>query len=490
MTIAEAPIPVDRPVWLSFRSPVRLARTVAAYFAAAILLAVPCVWQPHIQGSDLPSHLYSAWLANRVAAGALQGVYVVPQHTNVLFDLLLSWLLKSCSVVLTERIAVVSAVQIFFWGCFALVSAAGRRPGWGRAPLLALLAYGAVFRMGFFNFYISVGICCGAVALVWWDHLRARWLALVLLPVAWIAHFLPCLWALAVIGYILAARWMKPSHRWRLLAAGLIGIGGLATFLATRVPSVWAPGLRVESFFGANQVLTFGVKYYIVAVGLLCCFILLLVRRFELAERRPPHDIVLHLWLLMAVASVLLPDAIWLPLYTGGLTYITLRLSLLSGILLCAAVATVPLKAFERIGQIVLMAVFFSFSYADEGALNVVEQKVARTVAALPPGSRVISMLADSRLYVPALQHVVDRACIGRCFDFADYEPSTGQFRLRAQPGNSFVISDYAEIGRIEHEQLVFKGAGVAVYRLFPCQDGREICEDQLSPGRNYRGAR
>jgi hypothetical protein len=136
------------------------------------------------------------------------------------------------------------------------------------------------------------------------------------------------------------------------------------------------------------------------------------------------------------------------------------------------------------------MAVFFSFSYADEGALNVVEQKVARTVAALPPGSRVISMLADSRLYVPALQHVVDRACIGRCFDFADYEPSTGQFRLRAQPGNSFVISDYAEIGRIEHEQLVFKGAGVAVYRLFPCQDGREICEDQLSPGRNYRGAR
>jgi hypothetical protein len=479
MTIARAPIPVARQA--PFTS--GLARAVAAYFGAAILLAVPCLWQPHIQGSDLPSHLYNAWLANRVAAGTLQGVYVVPQYTNVLFDLCLSWLLKSCSVVLTERIAVISAVQIFFWGCFALVSSAGRKLAWAGAPLLALLAYGAVFRMGFFNFYISVGICCGAIALVLWNDLRARWLALALLPLAWIAHFVPCLWAIAAIGYILAARWLMPSNRWRLLAAGLLGIGGLAAFLASRVPSFWAPGLRVESFFGADQVLTFGAKYNIIAVGLLCCFILLLVRRFEADAPRPLEDIVLHLWLLMAAASVLLPDSIWLPLYTGGLTFITLRLSLLSGILLCAAIATVPQKAFERIGQIVLMAVFFSFSFTDERALNLVEQKVARAVAALPPGSRVISTLTDSRLYVPALQHVVDRACIGRCFDFGDYEPSTGQFRLRAQPGNSIVISDYAEIGKLEHDEFVFKSADVALYRLFPCKDSREICGDQISPG-------
>ncbi len=482
MTIAEAPIRVARQV----PSQVRLAGTVAAYFAAAMLLAVPCLWQQHIQGSDLASHLYNAWLANRVAAGALQGVYVVPQYTNVLFDLLLSWLLKSCSVVLTERIAVISAVQVFFWGCFALVSAAGRGPAWRRAPLLALLAYGAVFRMGFFNFYISAGICCGAIALVWWNDLRARWLALVLLPVAWIAHFLPCLWAIAVIGYIIAARWMKPSHRWRLLAAGLIGIGGLAAFLAIRGRSFWAPGLRVESFFGVDQVLTFGVKYYIVAASLLCWFILLLVRRFELAARPPLHDIVLHVWLLMAVASVSLPDSIWLPPFTGR-TYITLRLSLLSAIFLCASVARVPLKSFERIGQFVLLAVFFSFSYADDRALNLVEQKVARAVATLPPGSRVISTLKDSRLYIQPLQHVVDRPCIGRCFDFADYEPSTAKFRLRAQPGNSFVISDYADIDKLERGQFVFKRADVALFRLFPCDAGREICTARVSPGQQLK---
>ncbi len=476
MTLAEAQLPLDRQVPLQLG-----ACKAAAYFAAAVLLAVPCLWQQHIQGSDLPSHLYNAWLANRVAAGALPGLSVVPQQTNVLFDLALSWLLKSCSVVSTERIAVVSAVQIFFWGCFALVSATGGRPAWRRAPLLALLAYGAVFRMGFFNFYISVGICCGAIALVWWNHPRVRWLALVVLPVAWVAHFVPCLWAAAIIGYILTARWLRPSHRWRLLAAGLIGIAGLAIFLATRVPSFWAPGLRVESFFGADQVLTFGVKYNIVAAGLLCWFVLLLVRRFELPAR-PLNDTVLHLWLLMAAACVLLPDSIWLPLYTGGLTYITLRLSLLSAILLCAAVAPVSLNVFEKIGQIVLMAAFFSFSYMDEGAFNLVEQKVARAIAALPPGSRVISALKDSRLYVPALQHVVDRPCIGRCFDFADYEPSTGQFRVHAQPGNSFVLSDYGDIGKLERGQFVFNRTDVALYRVFSCHAGQEICVDRVLP--------
>jgi len=438
------------------------------------------VWQPHIQASDLASHLYNAWLANQAAAGGLKGLYVVPQYTNVLFDLLLSGLLKTFSVVSTERIAVISAVQIFFWGCFALVSATGGKPAWGRAPVLTLLTYGAVFRMGFFNFYISVGLCCGAIALAWWNHSRARWLAVPTLAIAWVAHFLPCLWAMLAIGYILTARSIPPSRRWRLLAAGLIGIGGLAACLATYVPSVWAPGVRA-AFCGADQALTFGAKYIIVAAGLFCWMIVLLIRRFEL-HRQPLNDIGLHLWLLMAVASLCLPDSVWLPFYSGGFAYIALRLSLLSAILLCAAIAPVPVRAFETIGLALLLSAFLFLSYRDDSALNIVEQKVARAVAGLPPGTRIIAAVKDSRLYIPALQHVADRACIGRCFDFADYEPSTGQFRVRAQTGNSFVITDPDDIGELEHRQLVFQRTDVPVYRLFPC-DGRDICADRVSPG-------
>ena len=40
---------------------------------------------------------------------------------------------------------------------------------------------------------------------------------------------------------------------------------------------------------------------------------------------------------------------------------------------------------------------------------------------------------------------MIDRACIGRCFSYANYEPSTAQFRLRATPGNPYVAASYRD---------------------------------------------
>jgi hypothetical protein len=461
------------------------ARQLAAYFSAALAFTVPCVWQQHIQANDLSSHLYNAWLANRAAAGDLKGIYVVSQYSNIFFDVLLSWLLKSFSVIVTERIAVILSVQIFFWGCFALASAVSGRAAWRIAPFLGLLAYGVVFRMGFFNFYISVGICCGAIALVWWKDSQtspARWLAAPLLILAATAHFLPCLWASMVIAYILAARRINPSRRWLLLLAGLASTAGLAVFLASRVPSVWMHGLPIESYVGADQVLVYGAKYKIVAAALLCSWILLLVRRFELRPR-PWEDVALQLWLLMAVACILLPDSIRLPLYAGGFTFIGIRLSLLSAIFLCALAAEVPTKIPEKAFHVALLVAFLAFSYTDERSLNYIEQKVATAIAGLPPDAIVLSTLKDSWLDGEALQHVLDRPCIGRCFDFADYEPATGQFRVRALPGNPYVISDSSDITNLEHGQLVLARTDIKVYRLFPCAAGREVCADRVSPG-------
>ena len=473
MTLAEAPTLVDRRtrVW---------AHRQIAYVATAALLVLPCVWLPDIQASDLGSHLYNAWLSNRAAAGELPGLYLVPQYTNVLFDILLSWLLKSFGAVAAERIGVIAAVEIFFWGCFALVSAVRGRAAWARAPMLVLLTFGAVFRMGFFNFYISVGICCLAIALIW-SGVR-RWLAIPLLLVAATAHFLPCLWAALAIAYVLTARRLSPAQRWWLLTGGLIAIGGLAALIAARLPSVWVHGVRIESFFGADQVLTFGAKYNILAAALLCWFVIFLVRRLE-SDDRPWADPVFHLWILLGAATILLPDTIWMPWYTGGLAYIGLRLSLLSAILLCAAVARVASKPVETAGLTLLLVIFLSFSYVDERQLNHVEQEMSDAIATLPPSARVISAVKDSRLYIPALEHVAARLCIGRCFDFADYEPTTAQFRLRARPGNSFTLTELSDIDNLEHHQLAFRGAPVAVYRLSYCPNQPKICVDRLSAG-------
>jgi len=457
-------------------------RRAAAYVALALLISIPCFWQPHIQADDLSSHLYNAWLVNQVQAGQLPGLYVVPQFTNVLFDRLLSFLLlKSGSVVFTERVAVLIAVQIFFWGCFAFISAVARRRAWSVTPFLALLTYGAVFRMGFFNFYISIGICAGAIALAWRPRRQRRWLAIPLLGLAYTAHLIPCIWAIGVIGYRFLARHLRPSHRLWLFAAGLLSLACLALFLGRFVASRWAPSLPLDSSLGVDQVLTYGLKYKFVAACLVPLWVLLLIRRCEI--RSPLRDTMFQLWALSAATCVLMPMSIWLSSYTAGLTYITIRLSLFSDILLLALIAPLRFTKLENMVSVAIVSLFFSFAYVDERAVNSVEQDVAAAIATLPPGTRVVAELKDSHLYVPALEHLADRECIGRCFDFGNYEAATTHFRLRAAPGNSYVMTDIDEIGQLEYSEYVWNRRDIDLVKLTPCIDGRHVCASPVKPG-------
>ncbi len=144
MTTSEQPAALGAGEPLEALATQRLtcAARIVAYIAVALWISIPCFWPKHIQANDLSSHMYNAWLVNQDEAGEL---------TNVLFDHLPSWLLHTGSVVLTERVAVVTAGQIFFWVCFLFVSVLGRRPAWTLTALLAMLAYGSIFRLGFFN---------------------------------------------------------------------------------------------------------------------------------------------------------------------------------------------------------------------------------------------------------------------------------------------------------------------------------------------------
>jgi hypothetical protein len=463
----------------------RLSRTITKnlpYLLLTILVAVPCFWQPHIQAGDLSSHLYSAWLVSKVSAGELPGLYVVPQFTNVLFDHLLSILWKTGSVVFTERVAVLIAVQVFFWGCLAFISAVAGRRTWDLTPFLLILAFGAVFRMGFFNFYISVGLCAGALSLVWRNKRGIRLLAAPLLAAAYVAHILPVMWGLAVIAYILIARSLAETKLFRLTVIVLMGLVATSILLATRVPTRWAPGVRIDSLIGLDQALIFGMKYKAVAVSLLILWILRLIRRFESGPSWR-SDIALHLSMLGAASTLLMPDAILLPFYRGGLTYVTIRLSLLSAILFCAMIGSGSRNPLERALSIALAVMFFSLAYIDERKLNGMERQMATAVHTLPSGARVVATLRDSRLAVPALEHMIDRVCIGRCYHFAAYEPATTQFRLRAEPGNPYVMTDIDDVLALEHSEYVWQRRDVELFRLYPCQGGKQICASSVSPG-------
>src|SRR5438128_1408297 len=83
----------------------------------------------------------------------------------------------------------------------------------------AMLAYGWVFHMGFFNFYLSMGLCFWAMRLAWDLSPRRGAAAGGLLVLAYAAHALPVVWTVAVVGYFLVARRLSGLGRAYLTAA-------------------------------------------------------------------------------------------------------------------------------------------------------------------------------------------------------------------------------------------------------------------------------
>ena len=112
------------------------------FLLTSLLLLAPVYWQPRLQAGDLSSHIYNAWLAQLIETGKAQGLVVVSQTTNILFDLMLSALFQVGGAEFAQRISVSLAVLTFVWGAFAFVSAVSGRKPWHLMPSIAMLAYG------------------------------------------------------------------------------------------------------------------------------------------------------------------------------------------------------------------------------------------------------------------------------------------------------------------------------------------------------------
>jgi hypothetical protein len=115
---------------------------------------------------------------------------------------------------------------------------------------------------------------------------------------------------------------------------------------------------------------------------------------------------------------------------------------------------------------------FFGFLYRDEGALNAFEDRIATLVSQLPPGQRVVSAIDDPSLRISALTHMIDRACLGRCYSYANYEPSTAQFRIRVVADNPIVVSTYADSSQLQDGSYVVKERDVPLYQVTMDQAG------------------
>jgi len=455
------------------------------FLSISALILVPCFWHREIVSSDLGSHLYNAWLAQLIRHGQAPGLWLAPQHTNVLFDWLLSGLGSIFGLRAAEKIAVSLCVLIFFWGVFALVSAAGRRAAWFTAPAIAMVTYGWTFHLGFFNYYLALGLSFFAVAIIWRGNGWEKLAAVALAPLVLVAHPLGFVWLTAAAGYILIRQSTRGGDRIFLFALAVVCLLVLHFFLF-RHYFANAGAKPFYSFNGADQLVLFGERYRFLARALLLFVVASLAADVWRREsgRWPEYALPVQLYALVALAVFVLPDAVIFPPPTAPIALLTERLTSVSAALGCCLLGVARPSKWHLIGTAAIAAVFFSFLYRDTAAVNRMEAEAARLVSALPPNQRVMATILQPPGSRILIQHIVDRACIGRCFSYGNYEPGSAVFRVRALPGNPYVMTDYDLAVDMEHGGYVVRPGDLPVYQIYQCDEsGTELCIRSLEAG-------
>src|SRR5580700_459315 len=348
--------------------------------AISVLILIPCFWHRHIEAGDLGSHVYNAWLAQLIEHGQAPGLQITHPSTNILFDYLLTGLAKIFGLQIAEKLSVAIAVLIFFWGAFALIAAASKRAPWLLTPLIALAAYGWTFEMGFFNYYIALGLSFFALAILWRGTLRECVVAIVLIPLIYVAHPLGVIWLIAAAGYVRVASSIPPRFQILLVATATAALYLLRLYLSHHfvVGAAYDP---LQLFNGGDQFVLFGGHYKIVEA--LCGIFVAVALAIDVIARRRERNfwhaylIPIELYVVAEVAVFLLPDGVRIPGQPAALALITERLTSISAVLICCVLGAMLPRKWHLIALAGIATVFFTFLYRDTAAINRMEAQVA-----------------------------------------------------------------------------------------------------------------
>lgn len=453
----------------------------------SVFVLVPCFWHREIVASDLGSHLYNAWLVQLIHRGQVPGLWIASQHTNVLFD----WLLSAFGTIFgwhaAEKISVSIAVLIFFWGVFAFVSAATRRAPWLITPFIALATYGWTFHLGFFNYYLALGLGFFAAAIFWRGAGRERLIALAFLPLILLAH------PLGVAGLVATCVFIWIHEKTGKAGKIILFLMAIASLIALHF-ILWrffiiTPGTRpFYSFNGADQLVLFGGRYKIfarVVLAFVVCAIGIDLLTSRGKERNwPKYAIPLQLYLLTELAVLLMPGAVDFSVHAASIALLTERLTSVSAVLGCCLLGAMHPRKWHVAASGAIAAVFFSFLYQDTAVVNRMEAQIVKLVSALPPNQRVLATILPPTGSRILIQHIIDRACIERCFSYANYEPGAATFRVRASVDNPYVLMSFESAIDAEHGEYVVQSRDLPVYQVYQCsEDGTQLCIAPLKAG-------
>lgn len=450
---------------------------------------IPVFWHRQIEADDLGSHLYNAWLVQLIHRGQIHGLWIDHRWNNILFDYLLSGFGALFGLHAAEKIAVSMAVLVFFWGAFALTCAATRRAPWYVLPLVGMAAYGWTFELGLFNYYIAIGLSFFALAILWRGR-PVEWLiALALAPLIVLAHPLALFWLVGAGVYVIVADRIRRIYHIGLLIAAAGALFAIHEYLWTH----YIVEVRPHNFWffnGADQFALFGNRYRFIEyaflafiVAAIACEAWFLWRQLRREQRDKAEltssgatnfrhhsaAIALELYVLVFAAVLLLPHGAHVPGHIGAVALLTDRLTSISVVLLICLVAAARPHVWHLAIGVALAAIFFGFIYQDTGKINRMEADVAKLVRTLPRGARVMGTILPPRGSRVGIQHILDRACIGYCFSYGNYEPGSKMFRVRAVPGNPYVLGDYDLATETEQGDYVVRPGDLPVWQVYGC---------------------
>ena len=454
-------------------------------------MLIPCFWHKRMEAGDLASHTYNAWLAQLIARGQAPGLWIATQWNNVLFDVCLARLGGIVGLAAAEKFCVSAAVLIFFWGAFAMMSAITQRAPWSLTPLIAMISYGWTLQQGFLNYYISLGLAFFGCALVQRGRGLERAIALVLLALSWIAHPLGAAFLVGFAFYETAAGWLEARNRPLLFTAAAIFLVAAGNYLVGHYPVYWPDRASLHAFFahsGADQLLLYSARYSLPSNLLIAFFLICIAADMGVLRKRGESWSVfalpLQLYGLAILAGVFLPSAVRLSTYAVPVGFLQDRLTTVSAVLACCVLGAARQRKWHFPVLAAIAACFFALLYSDTGQLNKMEARVERYTRSLTPGERVIASIGPAHGSRLLINHIVDRACIGYCFSYGNYEPSSGQFRVRALAGNPFVVSDSPTFDQMESGHYVVRAQDLPISQIYRCKtDETTLCSRELTAG-------
>jgi len=464
---------------------------MAVVLAISALLLVPCWWHRRIEAGDLASHVYNAWLAQLIEKGQAPGLYVAKQWNNILFDVLLLRTANLAGIAAAEKIIVSICVLVFFWGVFGFIRTITERPPWFLAPCIAMLAYGYSFTMGFMNYYLSLGLACLGLAILWRAR-RFEWIAGALLgALALLAHPMGFLWLLGTLAYV-KVRAKLPGW-WKLA----LPLAAASVFAAVRWYAAHRPALMADwdrgpfyLYNGADQLGLYGKRHFFLAgaaflFGAVCVAVDFYARRRDGSSLKP-FELPFEFYVVTFCATALLPENLRPSIYGGWIGLLGSRLTTISAILGLCFLGCLKPRRWHLAGFGVCAVVFFAFLYQDTGWLNRLEANAEKLIEDLPAGTRVVATIdapADSR--ITFIGHAVERACIAHCFSYANYEPASGEFRVRVRKGSPVVTSSTDDAEDMASGEYEVDDTDLPLKQIYQCdaKDLTKLCIRDLEAG-------